>query len=86
MGIDVLIRNEVERIVNQKKEELRNELLQELEVLRGQKQWYSRREAADYLRCCVASIDNMVVDGRLEKFKVGKSTKFKKMDLDKLPV
>lgn len=62
------------------REGLKRELLKEL----APSPWLSRADAARYARVCLATIDGMVRDGRLEKYKIGRSTKFKRSDIDKL--
>lgn len=62
------------------REGLKRELLKEL----APSPWLSRDEAAEYARVCLSTIDNAVKEGRLEKFKLGRSTKFKRCDVDKL--
>ena len=64
------------------KSELKTELLKELGG--GASPWMSRKESASYLGVSIASIDNYVRWGLLEKHMIGRSTKFKRADLDKL--
>lgn len=72
------IRKEIESY----KSESRYENIEATKVTEG---FVSRKEAASYLGCSIATIDNMVRYRRLEKYKMGRSTKFKKCDLDNLP-
>jgi excisionase family DNA binding protein len=62
--------------------ELRAELLKEIGV--GASPWMTRKEASNYLGVSIASIDNYVRWGVLEKYKIDRSTRFKRSDLDKL--
>jgi excisionase family DNA binding protein len=61
---------------------LKQSLKKELQI--QYEPYLKRKEAATYLGCCVSTIDNFVRDGTLEKFKVGRSSKFKRSDLDRL--
>ena len=46
--------------------------------------YYSKKEAAEYLRCSVASIDNYVRGGKLQRFRNGGKALFQKDDLDQM--
>lgn len=46
--------------------------------------YLSRNEAAKYLSVSLATIDNQVKWGKLPKYKLGKSSRFKVSDLDAL--
>ena len=43
---------------------------------------YTKREAADYLRVSVRSIENYLASGRLGHFKIGKSVRISRAALD----
>ncbi|MFZ1680915.1 MAG: helix-turn-helix domain-containing protein [Rhizobiaceae bacterium] len=76
----------IQKTINQKLQALKSELKTELlkELGGGASPWMSRKESASYLRVSIASIDNYVRWGLLEKHMIGRSTKFKRADLDKL--
>jgi len=82
MQIEALIKAAIDDAVRNVKEELKLELVRELSTFNSP--WLTRKEAANYLKVCLATIDNAVRDGRLEKFKCNRSTKFRRSDLDKL--
>jgi excisionase family DNA binding protein len=44
----------------------------------------TRAGAAKYLHCSIATIDNKVKRGQLSKFKNGRTTLFKRQDLDNI--
>jgi excisionase family DNA binding protein len=43
---------------------------------------YCRREASDYLRVSEKSIDRWMRAGRLKSYRIGRSVRFRKSDLD----
>lgn len=84
--VEYFIEQKIKDVMSKAKEEMMNEILEKLSNRRSDKVWMSRREAADYIGVCVSTIDNLVSSGRLEKFKIKSSTRFKRTDLDRLLV
>jgi hypothetical protein len=76
--ISLKIKNEIDSLAATLREELKKE------INNFQSPWLSRKDAADYLKVSVSSIDNYVRWGYLEKFKIESNTRFKKSDLDNL--
>jgi excisionase family DNA binding protein len=46
--------------------------------------WFTREEAAAYLRCSLPTLDRYAKSGQLPKRQLGRSPRFKKEDLDAL--
>jgi excisionase family DNA binding protein len=82
--LEHLILNLIDQAVEEKLASLEKKLLNQIGV--NQDPFLTRRDAADYLGICLASLDNYVRDGRLEKYKVGRKTLFKRKDLQRLPI
>jgi len=76
----------IQKTINQKLQALKSELKSELlkEIGGGASPWMSRKESASYLGVSIASLDNYVRWGHLEKYKIDRSTRFRRADLDKL--
>lgn len=47
-------------------------------------EWFNTVEAAEYLRLSVSSLRSMLCRGTIPRYKLGKSLRFKKADLDEL--
>jgi len=84
MEIEKIIKNLVEETIELRMQQYKELLLNELNV--NQNPYLSRQEAATYLGVCLASLDNYVRSGRIEKFKAGRKTLFRRKDLQRLPV
>jgi excisionase family DNA binding protein len=82
--LENLILSLINQAVEEKLASLEKKLLNQIGV--NQDPFLTRQEAAGYLGCCLASLDNYVRDGRLEKYKVGRKTLFKRTDLQRLPI
>ncbi len=71
--IKEMISVEVQQLKRALKEELINECKED--------KYLTRKEAAKYLKVSLATIDNYVKKG-LKKYKLGRSTRFLKSDID----
>jgi len=44
--------------------------------------YFTKREAADYLRLCTRTIENMVARGQIPTYRIGVKLLFRKSELD----
>ena len=72
-----LIKEELSRI----KDELTSELIEEVKKKVLNETYFTRKEAAGYLKVSITTIDNYCSNG-LKKYKLGTSTRLKKEDID----
>jgi excisionase family DNA binding protein len=84
MHLDQIVRKLVEETVELRLETFRQSLIEQMCI--SQNPYLTRQEAASYLGVCLASLDNYVRSGRIEKFKAGRKTLFRREDLQRLPV
>jgi excisionase family DNA binding protein len=84
MNFDHFLRSLVEELLEIRLEAFKKQFTEDQKA--PQNPLLSRREAAKLLGCCLASLDNYVRQGRIEKYKTGRKTVFRRDDLLRLPV
>ncbi len=82
--IESYIRNILQEEMGSRLEMLKADLQREIKT--NEKPYLRKIEAAEYLCVCQSTIDNYVRDGRLNKYKIGRKSMFKKAELDNLLV